>query len=317
MNTSPEAAALAVLSEAYRLAPHPTFIIDTHGTVAAANRAALRLWPEVECTDLADSLDTDPEALGEMIDRATGSTVPVLARLDMTQATLSVRLWRLAPLPGLPGPLLVIQGDRSQELAGRFLRAEQLASDAQKRLRKTIDAHERLAEMARMLKERADSDPLTGTLNARAFAAAVGKRLSEAPGALVYLDLNRFKPVNDRFGHAAGDAVLKAIAERLSGCLRGRDLVARIGGDEFAVWVDGACPDDWSGLHTRIAHAVSRPVAWRGNGPGAAVELVVTAAIGTAFAPAEGRAYAALLALADSRMYAGKPAGSFARGIAG
>src|ERR1700716_318518 len=101
------------------------------------------------------------------------------------------------------------------------------------------------AELAAMrarvaeLETRAESDPLTGVMNRRGFerelkrAGAYVRRYG-GNAALVYLDLDGFKPVNDRHGHAAGDAVLKAVAATLVGSVRASDTVARIGGDEFA-----------------------------------------------------------------------------------
>jgi diguanylate cyclase (GGDEF)-like protein len=94
---------------------------------------------------------------------------------------------------------------------------------------------ERVAE----LETRAESDPLTGVMNRRGFerelkrASAYVRRYG-GNAALIYLDLDGFKPVNDRHGHAAGDAVLKAVAAVLVGSVRASDAVARIGGDEFA-----------------------------------------------------------------------------------
>jgi diguanylate cyclase (GGDEF)-like protein len=90
------------------------------------------------------------------------------------------------------------------------------------------------------LETHAERDPLTGVLNRRGFAreltrAAAYVRRYGGNAALIYLDLDRFKPVNDRNGHAAGDAVLKAVAAALTGSVRASDAVARIGGDEFAV----------------------------------------------------------------------------------
>jgi diguanylate cyclase (GGDEF)-like protein len=86
----------------------------------------------------------------------------------------------------------------------------------------------------------ADEDPLTSAKNRRAFIREV-KRIAafaqryDAPASLVYFDLDDLKGVNDRFGHAAGDAVLKAVADRLSAHVRESDIVGRLGGDEFAV----------------------------------------------------------------------------------
>jgi diguanylate cyclase (GGDEF)-like protein len=95
------------------------------------------------------------------------------------------------------------------------------------------------AEVER-LRQLADHDPLTPTLNRRAFLAELKREMAfcrryETTAALLYLDLDGFKSVNDRFGHMAGDAALARVAEILISNLRESDVVARLGGDEFAV----------------------------------------------------------------------------------
>jgi diguanylate cyclase (GGDEF)-like protein len=86
----------------------------------------------------------------------------------------------------------------------------------------------------------ADRDGLTPVLNRRAFVRELQRVITfaqrfDTPSSLVYFDLDGFKAVNDRFGHAAGDAVLKAVAERLAVAVRDGDVVGRLGGDEFGV----------------------------------------------------------------------------------
>ena len=90
------------------------------------------------------------------------------------------------------------------------------------------------------VEDMADRDPLTPLLNRRAFMRELGRIRTFAqrygsPASLVYFDLDDLKSVNDRFGHAAGDAALKAVADRLSAHVRESDIVGRMGGDEFAV----------------------------------------------------------------------------------
>ena len=96
------------------------------------------------------------------------------------------------------------------------------------------------ARRCRELEARADIDPLTDIFNRRGFERELKRSLAYVKrygtrAALIYLDLDGFKPVNDRHGHAAGDAVLKAVAAMLARKVRASDVVARIGGDEFAV----------------------------------------------------------------------------------
>ncbi len=98
----------------------------------------------------------------------------------------------------------------------------------------------RLKVMLTEAEELADRDPLTPVLNRRAFVRELGRIQTFAqrygsPASLVYFDLDGFKRVNDRFGHAAGDAALQAVAQRLAGSIRESDIVGRMGGDEFAV----------------------------------------------------------------------------------
>ncbi|NWG44931.1 MAG: diguanylate cyclase [Alphaproteobacteria bacterium] len=102
------------------------------------------------------------------------------------------------------------------------------------------------ASHTRTLKTLARTDALTGLLNRHAFHDEVAQRLAQraeepVPGAFLYIDLDHFKEVNDRLGHAAGDALLASFARRLADRIRPGDLAARLGGDEFAVWLEG-CP---------------------------------------------------------------------------
>ncbi len=103
-------------------------------------------------------------------------------------------------------------------------------------------AHAQL-DVLEALDRQASTDALTGLLNRRRFVAELGARLagsrrSGSPGALVYVDLDNFKAVNDILGHQAGDTALKAVARTLRKATRANDLVARLGGDEFALWLD-------------------------------------------------------------------------------
>jgi diguanylate cyclase (GGDEF)-like protein/PAS domain S-box-containing protein len=119
------------------------------------------------------------------------------------------------------------------------------------------------------LMEMASLDPLTGVLNRRAFVArldaAITAAASPGPGGprglVVYADLVKFKLINDRYGHAAGDAVLKAAANRMRELCRDADTVARIGGDEFAVLLPGIDPSTTAEILDRVRVALRQPVA--------------------------------------------------------
>ncbi len=104
---------------------------------------------------------------------------------------------------------------------------------------------ERLKQALVRAEQLADHDPLTGLLNRRGFAQALAGALAacrryRTEAALIYIDLDGFKAVNDRFGHAAGDETLKVVAQVLAAGVRGSDITARLGGDEFAVVLNRA-----------------------------------------------------------------------------
>ena len=149
----------------------------------------------------------------------------------------------------------------------------------------------------------AATDPLTGVANRRTFEAELSRRLRHARAtdratALVILDLDGFKAVNDELGHDAGDDVLIAVARLLRAALRRGDLVARLGGDEFAVVAALASPDEEDMLRERLEGQVAGLQASDGRAVGAS--------LGIAVAPRDGRTTRLLYAAADERMYAVK-----------
>lgn len=149
-------------------------------------------------------------------------------------------------------------------------------------------------------------DELTGLPNRRLyadrFAQAVARAARDGSGfGFLVIDLNRFKLVNDTLGHQAGDDVLKGVSERFRGVLRGIDTLARTGGDEFTVILDGI-----SNLHD--AEAVGEALRKSLNAPILLAEgpYHASASIGVAVYPSDGLTQIQLLAVADERMYAGK-----------
>lgn len=156
------------------------------------------------------------------------------------------------------------------------------------------------AARRRALDQAARTDPLTGLLNRRGFAEALGARLAAgASGTLAYIDLDGLKPLNDVFGHAAGDAALRAMATRLRSATRPGDAVARLGGDEFAWWVEA--PDEAAVAARCAAPTAPGPLAgWPQAGPAA-----LRASLGLATARRDD-SVESLLARADAAMYAVK-----------
>jgi diguanylate cyclase (GGDEF)-like protein len=123
---------------------------------------------------------------------------------------------------------------------------------------------------------------------------------------VLFLDLDGFKPVNDRFGHLAGDHVLVALSERLQGCIRESDTVARLGGDEFVIVLpDVASPNDAQLVAMKIQSALSVPFALGTDIASAQVGV----SIGIALFPTHGGTAEDLVNAADRAMYAAKQAG--------
>jgi diguanylate cyclase (GGDEF)-like protein len=148
----------------------------------------------------------------------------------------------------------------------------------------------------------ASHDALTGLLNRRSYELLLDQAVSRArrygwPFALVLLDLDDFKVVNDRYGHAAGDAALRAVGTELRAALRGGDVAARLGGDEFALLVVGVeNVSSLSPILGRLKRALERAVP----------QTTVGFSVGVACFPSDTDNPSSLTGLADQRLYAAK-----------
>ena len=169
-----------------------------------------------------------------------------------------------------------------------------------------------LLRRTRMLVSRAEDEALTDHLTALPTRALFDDRLTRAcvqadreggELAIMVIDLDRFKPVNDEFGHAAGDAVLREVACRLVGAVREADTVARLGGDEFGVVLLGLGGAEVRATALRIHEILDR------NFHVGDAHIALDASVGIALYPANGRTPAELLHHADAAMYAAKHAG--------
>lgn len=229
--------------------------------------------------------------LAEDVSRRHARVVPeggghVLVDLDSTNGTFvngrPVGRHRLAP------------GDRVQ--VGPFVARYLRAGDAE-------------AAALAALADLAQRDPLTGLANRRTFEEALRRevaraRRSGAPLAVAALDVDHFKRVNDAHGHPAGDAVLAAVAARAAAALRAGDLLARVGGEEFAALLPGAGLAAAAEVAERVRAAIAgAPLEADGR------SLSVTASLGCAALEPSDPDGAALLARADARLYQAKRAG--------
>ncbi|TCS39664.1 PAS domain S-box-containing protein/diguanylate cyclase (GGDEF)-like protein [Paucimonas lemoignei] len=164
-------------------------------------------------------------------------------------------------------------------------------------------------EAQQRLKFLATHDTLTGLPNRAFLVERLGHALSLAQRqnhriALMFLDLDRFKHVNDTIGHEAGDQLLQTVTSRLSACIRETDTLARLGGDEFVVLAEGFDdPEYLTSLAERILSAISEPFRLRGY------EYYLGVSIGISVHPDDGDDGMTLLRCADSAMYAAKESG--------
>ena len=161
----------------------------------------------------------------------------------------------------------------------------------------------------RQIEHLAYHDALTGLPNRQLFVDRLANALTRAHRteemlAVLFVDLDHFKAINDSLGHIAGDALLRAVAERLKATLRPEDTVARLGGDEFTVLVTGLHdPDDLLGLTGKIHAAIKAPLTIEAD------EVTISASIGVGLSPQDGSSAEQLLRNADLAMYRAKELG--------
>ncbi|MEI6485581.1 MAG: EAL domain-containing protein [Sphingomonadales bacterium] len=243
---------------------------------------------------------------------------PLLALLDPVQggasaAALAHALTRAEPFRDLvvPVPLgrdlrwWALSGTPKQDMAGNFTGFRGVGRDVTDVRR----SQERIAQLARF-------DPLTGLANRSLFRETLDEVVERAclsgrPAALLFVDLDRFKAVNDCFGHGAGDLLLRQVAQRLQGLARAllKDgaTIARLGGDEFAILLPDAGGDRARILADRVVADMARPFPLaEAGGAGAAV---VGASVGWALVPHDAMTPEALLKCADLALYRVKEQG--------
>jgi len=174
----------------------------------------------------------------------------------------------------------------------------------------------RLRESAKLRKSEehirylAKYDALTGLLNQHAIHLKLEQCVKEAESdhsqiAVLFIDLDHFKPVNDRYGHAAGDQILKIIAKRMQHKVRSEDCVGRLGGDEFIIILPGlSLGANVLEVVGRILRAVERPIEMGGE-----TRVNVTASIGLSRYPVDGTTSEALISRSDMAMYRAKGSG--------
>ena len=169
--------------------------------------------------------------------------------------------------------------------------------------------HEAARNYGKMLESLALNDPLTGLANRRLLAdrmsmALVHARRNKSAMAVVYLDLDGFKQINDTLGHGAGDVLLKMVAERLVATVREEDTVARLGGDEFIIALWHVSGTDYAAtVASKVIEAVSQPYDIEGH------TVSITTSAGVGIYPVHGEDADTLMKSADLALYEAKRAG--------
>ncbi len=264
-------------------------VTDLNGRVRACNRRFAELWALPE--DLLQ--ERDDAAIDGWMRRSVGDADSYASRL---------RTLREAPLLAATDRLTLIGG----QVMERVTRPLWRNGRPQGRVWCFRDLSERIAAQQRIeTLERGDA--LTGLPNRRRFTEEVATALQGLQGlqalrrdarsfALLVIDLDRFRQVNDSLGHEIGDRVLQDCAQRIAACLREDDLLARVGGDQFALLLAAADVPAAEATARRVLNAVAQPSTVDG------AQFVLTCSIGIALAPAHGRTPDDLMRHAEAAM---------------
>lgn len=298
-------AAFARLSRTYELILHAAaegiFSLDLEGRIAFANPAASRLldWP---------AEDMQGRTVCEVVHGPgghCGQGCPLAApRLAEESRRRDIFVTRTGSGVVVEYSLALIRED--EQCVGAVLVFGDI-TERERTERALAAAQAQLAARNRELQRQATHDPLTGLPNRSLLMDRLEQAIARAGRdggrfAVCFLDLDKFKEINDSLGHAAGDNLLRATAQRLSACLRDGDTVARVGGDEFVLILADGGGSQAAPAMRRVAAAVSRPLQLGGG------EIGVGCSIGASFYPEDGDRVESLLAAADAAMYRNKKA---------
>lgn len=277
--------------EAWKAAPDGILMVNQHGRIEACNAAMSQMCGRSEA-----------ELVGQPVEIFLPHSFHAEHRANLQQFFLQPRrhtmgvgriLWLLRK-DGVQVPVDIALGNFSrndQDLVVAFVR----------------DVSE-LRRMEERMHYQATHDTLTGLSNRWAFTQRLQESVQQAqvtaqPLALLLLDLDNFKAINDGYGHAAGDYVLQEVAKRLKDVVRNTTALARLGGDEFTVLMSNADPLQAHGLAEQILRVLHQPLHW-GH-----VALDFGASIGIAMSPQDSCDPSTLMRFADMAMYRAKDRG--------
>lgn len=317
-----------------------TTVLDNKGTVVARTSDMQRYVGQHAIPEVLERLQELPEGSFEtktldgkpilaVLAKAPNSqwTVAIGIPLEVLNSQLLSKLWTLvlATIILLGGGLLfawyigerISRSIRDLVAPALALGAGDSIEPATYGLREANEVGQALVKASKMhalAKHQATHDPLTGLANRAMFTEFLAHQLSlsqrnQQPMAVLYLDLDNFKFINDTYGHGAGDDLLREAAGRLRSELRKSDMAARLGGDEFAVVLVASGEDDAAGVVDKLAHRLAVPYVIDGH------ELLAAASIGVAVYPQSASTADGLIAFADDAMYKCKAERKKARAV--
>ncbi len=257
-----------------------------------------------------------PEEMRAALQSGTWDMIVADYSMPRFSATAALRVLRST---GIDVPFIIVSGTIGEATAVAAMKAgahdyivkndlARLIPAVQRELREAVVRRERNAAEAQLM-HMAYHDPLTGLPNRLMLLKHLKQAMFDADRhkrmvAVLFLDLDRFKSINDTLGHSVGDELLKCAAERLKICLRDGDLVARLGGDEFSIVLpDLDKPDNVAGVADKILEQFVDPFHVGTH------ELHVSLSIGISLYPRDGHQFEKLLKDADAAMYSAKDAG--------
>jgi len=292
--------AAAVKSSADALSSHGTVTLPWFLALTVTSHALLTI--AVRVTQV--QINADPLALAPRVRRRPYSLLPYAA-IAVTYALLTVAIWRedAGTVP------IALAGAALSTLLVVLRQLDAFRENA----RLLTELHESLAQqdsLASRLQHQATHDGLTGLANRTLFAERLDTALATGgPAVVLLVDLDDFKLVNDAYGHAAGDGLLRVVADRMRACVRETDTVSRIGGDEFAILLAPGRDDEPLRVAQRLVRDLEVPVPVDGG------SARVGASVGIAYAR-PGSDGESLLREADHAMYAVKRAGKGSYAVA-
>lgn len=199
--------------------------------------------------------------------------------------------------------------DDFNQMLDQIQQTEKELRDVQSQLEDKVNERtSELLALTEQLEHQAYHDTLTGLANRATFDTNLQAAINYASRrklklAVMFLDLDRFKSINDTLGHAVGDKLLVEMADRLNHCLRQSDTLARLGGDEFALLLPDSSPNAAAEVATKVIEAIKQPIHVEGY------NLQVTTSIGISIFPDNGVDASSILKNADTAMYSSKEAG--------